>query len=732
MQPADLLRAFALTTTNYPRARGVPDLSDWMFGSPLGLTDEQMQHGDAFKKIPIVHAIVRMIQNDCAALPRTFYRGERELPRAFGNPVDVFDGANARDTGHQFRLKLFGDLELYADAFIYLERGKGRGPNVTPYAMWTLPPPLMKIVPGPNRTVSEYVWYGSGSPQTIEEWKIIHISKYNPHDEQTGITWVEAAREDWMAQWHALKVMRQFFARGGMTPGTWSTEANGRPLREPDIKRMQDQYARRFQGFEQLWKLIVVDGLKQVEKGQTISELQLGDMITLMNANLCRAAGVPPWMMGIKEAGSLDQGKSSETSSENYWRSTIGNLVRLVDSVMNERFCSLWGDEFSVETDMDGVPALQAARLEMLKGAVIAAEDAVVSINEVRDWFEYEETGRPEDDLPRVRADAQPDPLALADGAPAAPGAEADQPQAAGRVIPLAASTQAQRVERLRRRQDRRLAREEQALARLWDMIRDDQEKHAISVIRKAEQRMAERIEFDPSSAYLEPGDEERKRLEEQLQRAMAQAAEDASDEIGVAIALDLTAAEVANYVRKRVDQMIVNVSATDRARLTEVIADGIRQGKQWNEVVGAVREFFDGRRANSMTIARTEVAGPYNRASWMAWKAGGVRRKFWLSIEDDATRATHREAGDIYSEANSIGIGEPFIVGGYPTMLPGETGAASEDINCRCQVMPDLTHFEESIGVVRVIERGNWLARMLKNKPHAHANGNGKIEVMS
>jgi len=724
-----LARAFALTT-NYARVRGIPDISEYLLGSPLGLTDEQMQHGDAFKKIPIVHAIVRMIQNDAAGLPRKFFQGERQLTRRFGNPVDVFESANARDTGHQFRLNLFGDLELYGDAFIYLERGRGRGPKSTPYAMWTLAPYLMQIVPGPNRTVAEYLWRGAGAPQSLPEWSIIHIRKYNPHDEQTGLTWVEAAREDWMAQWYALKVMRQFFARGGISPGTWSPEPNARPLSKDgqDVKRIQTEYARRFQSIESLWRMVVVDGsLKQIEKGQSVRELMLNEMISLMNANLCRAAGVPPWMMGIKESGSLDQGKSSETSSENYWRSTIGNPCRLVDSILTERFCSLWGDDFRVETDFDAVPALQAARLEMLKGMVIATEDAVVSVNEARDWVGYEETGREEDDLPRMRPTA---PVGLggfgAEGEEQEPGlADAEDDLAASR-LQVAAGPE-QRVERLRRRQDQRLTREERKLARLWDAIRDEQEKHALSQVRRAERRMAERIDLDPGSLYLAPGDAERQRLEARLAEVMAQAAQDAADELGTAILLDLTADEVAAYVRKRVDQMIVNVSATDRARLTERIARAIQDEKQWSEIVAEVREFFDGRRANSMTIARTEVAGPYNRAQMMAWKAGGVRRKWWLHIDDDAVRPTHREAGNTYTEENSIGIGEPFVVGGFLTMIPGETGEVSEDANCRCVVMPDLTHFEETIGARRVIDRGNWLAKMQKNG-HRNGHANGKV----
>jgi phage portal protein BeeE len=710
-------RAFAVTQ-NYPRVGLMPDLAEWMMGNPLGMTDEQFQHSDAFKKIPIIHAIVRLIQNDCAGLPRRFYDGEREIEPKFGNIAGIFNAANDRDTGHQFRLKLFGDLELYGNAYIYLERGRGAKPSKPPYAMWTLHPPSVKIVPGPSRTVSEYVWYGAGSPESMAPWSVIHIAKYNPTDSPLGVTWVEAAREDWMAQWYALKVLRAFFQRGGMSPGTWTTKKDARPLDDAVVKKLQARYGTRFQTIESIWKLIIMDGLEQVEKGQTIAELKLNEMIMLGNANLCRAAGVPPWMMGIKESGSLDQGKSSETSSESYWRSTIGNPCLLVDSVLNERFCPLFGEGIRIETEFEGVPALQAARLEMMKGAVIATGGvAVVSVDEAREWWDDDPTGREEDQLPPQKAA----PVAPA---VAAPGTE---PQPMPRVAQrIKAATLRQRAERLRRRQEQRMAREERRFAALWNRVRDEQEEKALANLDRQERgEMAERINVDPDRLYPDITPEQRRAFEREIAETMARAASDAAEEIGADALLEVVAASVQKYIEKRVEIMIMHVSTTDRVRLREQIGAAVREGKQWREIQTLVRDFFEGRRANSMTIARTEVSGPYNRAQYETWRLGGVTRKFWLTMQDDAVRDSHVHAGERYSEEKSIGIDEQFQVGSGFCMVPGETGLAEEDINCRCQVLPDLGAFEEGIQAIR---KPSWVNRVFRvNDDGFRVNGNGK-----
>ena len=198
--------AFAVSY-NYRPVDRVPELPEWMYGNLFGLNAEELQFGDAFEQIPIVHAIVRLIQNDCAGLQRRFYQGKREIKRQYGNLVYVFAGGNDRDTGREFRLSLFGDLCLYGNAFIYLERGRGGRPSTPPYAIWTLHPPSVRVVPGPNRTVQSYAWFGGGEPRSIPEYSVIHIKLYTAQDRLVGTSWVEPAKADWMAQYHALRII---------------------------------------------------------------------------------------------------------------------------------------------------------------------------------------------------------------------------------------------------------------------------------------------------------------------------------------------------------------------------------------------------------------------------------------------------------------------------------------------------------------------------------------------
>jgi hypothetical protein len=93
---------------------------------------------------------------------------------------------------------------------------------------------------------------------------------------------------------------------------------------------------------------------------------------------------------------------------------------------------------------------------------------------------------------------------------------------------------------------------------------------------------------------------------------------------------------------------------------------------------------------ARGRTIARTET---HNAASYanqsatrmMASEVGLTLNKKWLAHpEPDRTRPTHLEAG----KGEAIPMDEPYSVGGYSMMRPGDAsmGApAGEIINCRC-----------------------------------------------
>ena len=91
---------------------------------------------------------------------------------------------------------------------------------------------------------------------------------------------------------------------------------------------------------------------------------------------------------------------------------------------------------------------------------------------------------------------------------------------------------------------------------------------------------------------------------------------------------------------------------------------------------------------ASSRAIARTEATRIINRASIDAYQqvsSLGIKvYKQWLTAGDESVRESHQEMN-----GQSVEPSQVFSNEYGETFGPGEWGTASEDINCRCTVIP-------------------------------------------
>ncbi len=86
------------------------------------------------------------------------------------------------------------------------------------------------------------------------------------------------------------------------------------------------------------------------------------------------------------------------------------------------------------------------------------------------------------------------------------------------------------------------------------------------------------------------------------------------------------------------------------------------------------------------VVVARTESLSAYNGGTndaftVMGEELGETYEKVWLATLDHRTRDTH-----FVADGQRVAFGMPFIVGGFPGMVPGDPELpASERIQCRC-----------------------------------------------
>ncbi|MFA5312724.1 MAG: phage minor head protein [Methanomassiliicoccales archaeon] len=139
------------------------------------------------------------------------------------------------------------------------------------------------------------------------------------------------------------------------------------------------------------------------------------------------------------------------------------------------------------------------------------------------------------------------------------------------------------------------------------------------------------------------------------------------------------------NWISKQSGAKVTQIQGTTLDRLRAQLSEGMEAGESMEDISKRLSGIYDdGISTRSTIIARTEVISASNAASYAGAKSTDLRlKKQWLSSRDARVRETHNDA-----DGQEVGMDEPFNVGGYDLMFPGDSslGApASEIVSCRC-----------------------------------------------
>lgn len=132
--------------------------------------------------------------------------------------------------------------------------------------------------------------------------------------------------------------------------------------------------------------------------------------------------------------------------------------------------------------------------------------------------------------------------------------------------------------------------------------------------------------------------------------------------------------------------QRLVGVNRTTQKQVTRVLSDGVSSGKTIAEIANDISGLFDQNRVGrAVTIARTAVMQASNFATKEGYRQVGVEEKEWLTTSGGDARPSHDDM-----DGQVRGINDDFTTpDGATAEYPGDFGDPSEDVNCRCSVLP-------------------------------------------
>lgn len=674
------------------------------------------QHALDFPKaaalVPTVYACLNRIAQDVAAVPPTFWEGDpedrRRVKRESGNVVDLYARANPVESGYEVERDRQWSCDQNGNGYLFLDDfNRPKDPGA--WELWNLPGHLMRPVAGPRRTVKEYHFGVVGSGKIVDPAHVIAFRYANPNFDPLepapiGLSPLEAARQSYETRYNMGAWQSSFYRKGGTVAHIYSIE-DAASVTDAQIEAMQTKMDTLYTGVRNAFRPAFLRGVKIERAGLTVQEMQFLEAASMTDADICRVYGIPPWMMGIKEEGALGAA-GGMVDRMLYWENCLLSRIALRDAILTEQLCPRFGmKSLFCDTDLSRIPAFRARMLEHASKAQALAGRPIFTVNDALRTVDL-----PESEDPTADALAVPFSMVLGgenrpEPAPA-PGSEKeddDEPEAKDEdpakekaANRRAALSDAERRERMRRRADADLQRYERRVAALFRDLFTTQESRAIARMREEaaaaginmEAKRKAKLALNPDD-WFQPGEEDLLRLQSLYTALVAERGEAAAAEIGETLVVDYAAGKWGDFVRAHADRALTLTSETTKAELRESLAKGLESKETFSQLVARVRDVFQGRRANAMTIARTETAAAYNFAAVEAWASAGVEYKEWLTVGDDVVRPEH----SVTEAAGPVPMSQPFNVGGFSGMYPGDPSLpVGMTANCRCVAQPLVT----------------------------------------
>lgn len=141
----------------------------------------------------------------------------------------------------------------------------------------------------------------------------------------------------------------------------------------------------------------------------------------------------------------------------------------------------------------------------------------------------------------------------------------------------------------------------------------------------------------------------------------------------------------VAAAIKRKAYAHAAIATGNTKKKLQELLAKALTEGLGVRGLADEIEdEFGSMARYRTLNIARTELTGTINEATYDVLEGEGQREKEWSTVIDGAQRPSHGAAN-----GQVVGINDLFKVGDGYARFPGDDRLpAGELVNCRCAVL--------------------------------------------
>lgn len=711
---------------SHPAWQAIYDDLRLVYTSDYGIGPEDVNYEQFLKSVGYfswVQACVKAIASAAASAPLVVEDPATGELLEQHPLIDKFHNPNPDDGHYSFWYKIHQQLSLTGNCFIALDGDVTRLDSVE---LWVLRSDYVTIDPSESDAfpVKNYIYTNRLRKKVLlDPEQVIHFKFPHQYDHLYGLSPLAELECTLRLLWAALNWNKEFFRNGAQLAGVLQAPAG---LGGAEFERFEEQFRQRHVGQNATNRrsVAILEGdAKWTQTGATPGEADFLQLLDRLRNEIHAVLRVPPIQSGILEYASYANARVQDAMFYNTKIEPDNRL--LTDHLNSQPIVMLQGVKLC--HTYDHVDALREDEDAISNRDRLDAAEGIRTINEIREergigdpvpwgnaprWalmlgivdvdgnvLEEEEEPEPP---PMPQQEPGEDMAEEENEAPAeeeAEEAELGAPPLAMRMVPR---TKAEReiyyraflartesIEGGWRRDARKGFRwiEDRVMGKIAALQEQDLAQGTPTDVMKV---LAADVPVPAAWAgesWFSEGafaEEIGELFKARGARTMKIGAADLAGTIGTAFALEVVG-EVEEFLKEWTGKRVRNISETQRESISKIVAKSIKEGETVRQLAGRLRKHFT-RMAQSraQTIARTETIGLYNAGGIQAMRGTGVTEKEWLATPDDATRESHRAAN-----GQRVPVDADFTLRDGSGPFPGAINAASENVNCRCSVLP-------------------------------------------
>ena len=343
---------------------------------------------EGYQENAIVFRCVNEIAHGASAVDLCVYQGDVKLD---SHPlISLLQRPNPQFAGNEYFQALYSFLLLSGNSYAVYSLVNGQ-----PRELHLLRPDRVKIEPGKTHIPKAFEYIIDG--RVVNRYEVDsetgtsdvkHFKTWHPIDDYYGLSPLSAGAVD--VDQHNMSAKHNFnLLQNGARPSGAvifkPKDESGMSLQLTEGQRQQllSDLDLRFSGNQNAGRTMLLEGdFDWKEMGMSPKDMDFLQMKNMTARDIALCFGVPSQLIGIPDSQTYANVQEARLA---LYEETIIPLARRVESDFNEWLAPRYGENISIQYDIDSIPAMVERRRRVYENVTQAVREGIITRNEARE-----------------------------------------------------------------------------------------------------------------------------------------------------------------------------------------------------------------------------------------------------------------------------------------------------------------------------------------------------------